>query len=227
MDVVELLEEVIKRDASDLHLTVGIPPTVRLHGNLLPLDCPSLKPKDTRELVYGILTQEQRERLEANWEFDFSYSVPGKARFRVNTYFQRGSVGAAFRLIPVKIKSLAELGLPAILEELAKKPRGFVLVTGPTGSGKTTTLATLVNMINESRREHIVTVEDPIEFMHTHKKSIVNQREVGADTKSFANALKYVLRQDPDVIMIGEMRDVETISAALTAAETGHLVFAS
>ncbi|MDI6689417.1 MAG: type IV pilus twitching motility protein PilT [Actinomycetota bacterium] len=227
MELTDLLEEVLRREASDLHLTVGTPPVIRIHGDLVRLDYPKLTPKDTKEMVYSILTSEQRERLEKNLELDFSYSLPGKARFRVNIYHQRNSLAAAFRFIPVEIKTLEELGLPKILETLARKPRGFVLVTGPTGSGKTTTLAALINIINETRNVHIMTIEDPIEYLHHHKKSIVNQREVGLDTKSFANALKYVLRQDPDVILIGEMRDVETIATALTAAETGHLVFAT
>jgi len=227
MDLNEILSEVLEREASDLHLTTGLPPMLRLHGSLVAMDYPKLSGEDTQNLVYSILTQEQREKLERNWEFDFSYSLPGKARFRVNVYYQRNSVGAAFRVIPVEIKTLSELCLPASLESLARKPRGFVLVTGPTGSGKTTTLASLIDIINETRSVHIMTIEDPIEFLHSHKKSIVNQREVNSDTKSFSNALKYVLRQDPDVILIGEMRDIETISAALTAAETGHLVFAT
>lgn len=227
MDLNDILVDILEKGASDLHLTTGIPPTMRLHGSLVNLDYPRLTPGDTQKLIYSILTQEQRERLERNWEFDFSYSVPGRARFRVNVYYQRNSLGAAFRVVPVEIKTIEELGLPSVLESLARKHRGFVLVTGPTGSGKTTTLASLVDIINETRAVHIMTIEDPIEFLHTHKKAIVNQREVNADTKSFATALKYVLRQDPDVILIGEMRDIETISAALTAAETGHLVFAS
>jgi twitching motility protein PilT len=227
MDINDILNEVLERGASDLHLTVGVPPIIRLHGSLIPLDYSKLSPVDTQNLIYSILTQEQREKLERNWEFDFSYSVPGRARFRVNVYYQRNSLGAAFRVIPVEIKTLEELALPSVLENFARKPRGFVLVTGPTGSGKTTTLASLINIVNETRRVHIMTLEDPIEFLHSHKKAIVNQREVNSDTKSFANALKYVLRQDPDVILIGEMRDIETISAALTAAETGHLVFAT
>lgn len=227
IDLNELLLEVLERGGSDLHITVGVPPVVRVNGRLNHLDYPRLMPKDTQELVYSILTQDQREKLERNWEFDFSYSVPGKARFRVNVYYQRNSVGAAFRLIPIRIRSLQELGLPLILEQITKKPRGFVLVTGPTGSGKSTTLASLINIINEARTDHIITIEDPIEYLHQHKKSVVNQREVGSDTKSFNEALKYVLRQDPDVILIGEMRDMETVAAALTAAETGHLVFAT
>jgi twitching motility protein PilT len=227
MDLNDILNEVLERGASDLHLTTGIPPTIRLHGELKHLEYASLSPVDTQNLVYSILTQEQRERLERNWEFDFSYSLPGKARFRVNIYYQRNSLGAAFRVIPVKIKTIEELGLPTQLENLAKKRRGFVLVTGPTGSGKSTTLATIIDIVNETQSAHIMTIEDPIEFLHTHKKSVVNQREVNSDTKSFSTALKYVLRQDPDVILVGEMRDMETISAALTAAETGHLVFST
>ncbi len=227
LDLNEILVEVLRREASDLHLTVGVPPIIRSNGELFQMDYPKLMPKDTKELLYSVLTQEQREQLERNWEFDFSYSVPAKARFRVNAYYQRNSVGAAFRLIPVEIKSLQELGLPPALEALTKKPRGFILVTGPTGSGKSTTLAALIDIINSEKTNHIITIEDPIEFLHNHKKSIVNQREVGTDTKSFASALKYILRQDPDVILIGEMRDIETIQAALTAAETGHLVFAT
>ncbi len=227
INIDQVLLEVIERGASDLHITVGAPPIIRLNGQLFPLDYPKLMPQDTKEMLYAILTQEQREVLERNWEYDFSYSLPGKGRFRVNIFFQRNSLSAAFRLIPVKIPSLQELNLPLVLEEFTRKPRGLVLVTGPTGSGKSTTLASLINIINETRNCHIITIEDPIEFLHPHKKSIVNQREVGSDTKSFAQALKYVLRQDPDVILIGEMRDLETISAALTAGETGHLVFAT
>lgn len=227
MDLSEFLSQMVDKDASDLHLTVGVPPIIRVTGSLTPLDYPKITPNDAKELIYSILTQEQREKLERNWEYDFSYSLPGKARFRVNVYYQRGSVSAAFRLIPMRIRSLEELNLPAILANLCHKPRGFVLVTGPTGSGKSTTLATLIDIINSEQSLHIVTVEDPIEYVHNHKKSIVNQREVGSDTKSFTNALKYVLRQDPDVILLGEMRDIETIAAALTAAETGHLVFAT
>jgi len=227
-DLTEPLLKLLEDDASDLHITTGLPPVIRIHGKLMPLtEYPKLTPNDTKEMIYGILTQNQREKLERNLEFDFSYGIPGKARFRVNIYYQRDSLGAAFRVIPVKIKNIEELGLPMSLENITDKVRGFIVVTGPTGSGKTTTLAALIDKINETRSEHIITVEDPIEFLHRHKKCMVNQREVGSDTKSFANALKYVLRQDPDVIMIGEMRDLETIQAALTAAETGHLVFAT
>lgn len=223
----ELLIKTIELGASDLHITTGLPPVVRLHGELRALDYPKLLPNETRELIYSIMTQEQRDVFERNWEYDFSYSIPGKGRFRVNVYFQRGSVAAAFRTIPVKIPTIEELHLPPVVQEFAMKPRGFVLVTGPTGSGKSTTLAALINIINETRSCHIITIEDPIEFLHPHKKSVINQREVGTDTHSFANALKYALRQDPDVILIGEMRDLETIQTALTAAETGHLVFAT
>ncbi len=216
---------VLDRGASDLHLSVGSPPIIRVHGSLERLDLPVLRPPDARELVYGILNQSQRQRLETDLEIDFSYSIPGKARFRVNAYYQRASLGAAFRLVPTDIKSLADLRLPKSLNEWVNKPRGLVLVTGPTGSGKSTTLASIINEINETRACHIMTVEDPIEFLHRHKKAMINQREVGADTHSFTNALRSVLRQDPDVILVGEMRDLETIQIAMTAAETGHLVF--
>lgn len=227
LDINDLLMQVIERGASDLHITVGTPPMIRLHGDLVPLDYPKLTSEDTKALLYSIMDQEHKDRLEQQLECDFSYALTGHARFRVNVFFQRGNVGAALRIIPMQIRTLEELGLPQSLEILAKKPRGLILVTGPTGSGKSTTLASLINIINETKSHHIITIEDPIEFIHNHKKSLINQREVGSDTKSFANALKYVLRQDPDVILVGEMRDLETISAALTAAETGHLVFAT
>ncbi len=227
LDINEMLEEVIKRGASDLHITVGVPPVLRINGVLQRMDLPKLTSNDTREMVYSILTARQRETLETNLEFDLSYSVPGSARFRVNAYFQRNSVGAAFRIIPYRIKTVEELMLPMVVKEFARLPRGFILVTGPTGQGKSTTLAAIMDLINSTREEHIITIEDPIEFLHLHKKCIVNQREVGADTHSFANALKYALRQDPDIILVGEMRDLETIATALTAAETGHLVFAT
>jgi twitching motility protein PilT len=226
--VQELLGEVLDREASDLHLTSGAHPTVRLHGDLKPIvDYPKLDPGHLQQMIYSILTQKQRERFEQELELDFSYSLPGKARFRVNVYLQRDSIGAAFRLIPFAIRSLDELGLPQHVAEFARLPRGLVLVTGPTGSGKSTTLAGLIDVVNTEREVHIMTVEDPIEYLHRHKTALVNQREVGADTRSFAQALKHVLRQDPDVILVGEMRDLETISTALTAAETGHLVFAT
>jgi twitching motility protein PilT len=228
LDFADLLLEVIERNASDLHLAAGAHPTVRVRGRLTPLeDYPVLTTEMTREIVYSILSNDQRQRLETDWQLDFAYSIPGRARFRVNAYYQRSAIGAAFRLIPFSIKSLEELGMPTVLHDLAKKPRGFVLVTGPTGSGKSTTLAAVVDEINATREEHIMTIEDPIEFLHAHKKCIVNQREVGSDAKSFAFGLKAALRQDPDVILVGEMRDLETIHTALTAAETGHLVFAT
>lgn len=227
MDMVDILTEVLEVEASDLHLTVGVPPIIRMGGKLQHMDYPRLTPSDSRDLIYSILTQKQRQELETEWEIDFSYSVPGKARFRVNAFFQRNSLGAAFRLIPVEIKSIDELKLPPVIRTFCQKPRGFVLVTGPTGSGKSTTLAAIVDEINGIREEHIMTIEDPIEFLHSHKKCIINQREVGADTKALAHALKSVLRQDPDIILVGEMRDLETIQIALTAAETGHLVFAT
>jgi len=227
VELVEVLKEVLERGASDLHISVGVPPTLRVDGKLVHLDAPRVTNNDARSLIYSILTQDQRQKLENEWELDFSYSVPGRARFRVNAYFQRNSLGAAFRLIPVDIKSIDELGLPQVLHELAGKPRGFVLVTGPTGSGKSTTLAAMIDSINKQRTDHIMTIEDPIEFLHRHQGCIVNQREVGTDTKSFAKALKSVLRQDPDIILVGELRDLETITTALTAAETGHLVFAT
>jgi twitching motility protein PilT len=226
-DFADVLLEVIEREASDLHLTAGAEPMVRVHGKLTPLDYPKMTPQLTREVVYSILTNDQRQRLENDWQIDFAYSIPRKGRFRVNAYFQRNSIGAAFRLIPSEMPALSSLGLPPVLEEFTKKPRGFVLVTGPTGSGKSTSLAAMLDVINETRQEHIMTIEDPIEFLHTHKRCVVNQRELGGDAKSFALALKAALRQDPDVILVGEMRDLETISTALTAAETGHLVFAT
>src|SRR5918998_106145 len=221
----DYLFDAIQMEASDLHITAGLPPMVRIHGRVQPLDYPPLTPNVTRELIYDILTGDQRQRLENEWELDFSYSLPRTARFRVNVYFQKGALGAAFRAIPEVIKSISELGLPEAVEELTERPRGLVLVTGPTGSGKSTSLAAMIDKINETRHEHIMSVEDPIEFLHSHKRCIVNQREVKQDTLGFAQALKHVLRQDPDVILVGEMRDLETISLAVTAAETGHLVF--
>jgi twitching motility protein PilT len=226
-DFAEVLLQVMEREASDLHLTAGSPPMIRHHGQLHALDYPALTPQVVREVIYSILTNEQRQRLETDWQIDFAYSIPGKARFRVNSYFQRASLGAAFRLIPHEMPRLSDLGLPAVLEDFTKKPRGFVLVTGPTGSGKSTSLAAMLDLINETRHEHIMTIEDPIEFLHGHKNCIVNQRELGGDAKSFSLALKAALRQDPDVILVGEMRDLDTIATALTAAETGHLVFAT
>ncbi len=214
--------------ASDVHISPGLPPAMRVNGRVKPLpDFPKLDPQDTREIVYSVLNESQRKRFENERQLDFAYAIPGVARFRVNVFFQRGSISAAFRLIPSEIKSLEELGLPAPVAEFTRKPRGFVLVTGPTGSGKSTTLASMVDLINRNRDEHILTIEDPIEFLHRHQRCIVNQREIGADAIDFATALRGALREDPDVILVGEMRDLETISTALTAAETGHLVFAT
>src|SRR5579859_5023850 len=228
LDFADVLLEVINRRASDLHITAGAPPMVRVRGRLTPIEgYPVLGPADTREIVYSILSNSQRQRFENNWQLDFAYQIPGRARFRVNAYFQRSAVGAAFRLIPFEITPLESLGLPPAVAEFAKRPRGLVLVTGPTGSGKSTTLASVIDVINSSREEHIMTIEDPIEFLHRHKKCLVNQRELGSDATSFAEALKAALRQDPDVILVGEMRDLETIGTAITAAETGHLVFAT
>jgi twitching motility protein PilT len=224
----ELLIEVQERGASDLHVTSGARPTLRLQGTLVALEeRPLLTPPVIQRMLYAILTQKQREKFEEQLELDFAYALPGRARFRVNLYRQRDSLGAAFRIIPYEIKALEELGVPPSIANFAMLARGFVLITGPTGSGKSTTLASLVDLANRQRRDHIMTVEDPIEFLHTHKSCLVNQREVGEDTWSFQNALKHVLRQDPDIILVGEMRDLETISVALTAAETGHLVFAT
>ncbi|HZC29092.1 MAG TPA: type IV pilus twitching motility protein PilT [Gaiellaceae bacterium] len=222
----DLLEEMVARGASDLHVTTNTPPVVRVRGKIERLDdYPLLTSEDTQQLLYRILSSERQKQLEIKRQLDFSHSIPGLARFRVNVYFQRESLAAAFRLIPDELKTLEELGIPSSLHQFAEKPRGIVLVTGPTGSGKSTTLAALIDEINRNRREHILTVEDPIEFLHRHKRCIVNQREIGPDATSFAEALKAALREDPDVILVGEMRDLETISTALTAAETGHLVF--
>jgi twitching motility protein PilT len=228
LDFAEVLLEVVGRRASDLHLTAGAPPMVRVRGRLTPMEgYPALTPTDTREIIYSILSNDQRQKLETHWQLDFAYQIPGMARFRVNAYFQRAALGAAFRLIPFEVTPLESLGLPPVVRDFANRPRGLVLVTGPTGSGKSTTLASLIDVINQEREEHIMTVEDPIEFLHQHKKCIVNQRELGSDAQSFAAALKAALRQDPDVILVGEMRDLETIGTAITAAETGHLVFAT
>src|ERR1051326_1620213 len=221
-----LLERMVARNASDLHITVGTPPAMRVHGALERYeDIPELTPEDTHQMLYRILSTEQQKQLEINRQIDFAHSIPGLARFRVNVFFQRGTLGAAFRLIPNEIKSLEELGLSASLHQLSEKPRGLVLVTGPTGSGKSTTLASVLDEINRTRHDHILTIEDPIEFLHRHQGCIVNQREIGTDARSFAEGLRSALRQDPDVLLVGEMRDLETISTALTAAETGHLVF--
>src|SRR6187455_1762368 len=221
----DLLEQMVARNASDLHVAVGAHPVVRVRGKLEPLqEIPPLTPEVTQQLLYRVLSTEQQKHLELSRQIDFAHSIPGLARFRVNVYWQREALGAAFRLIPTEIKTLEELGIPSALHSLTDKPRGLVLVTGPTGSGKSTTLAALIDEINRKRAEHILTIEDPIEFVHRHKRCVVNQREIGVDAISFAEALRAALRQDPDVILLGEMRDLETISTALTAAETGHLV---
>jgi twitching motility protein PilT len=222
----ELLEHMVERNASDLHVTTGTPPVMRVRGQVERIEgYEAFTPEQTQQLLYRILSSEQQKNLELKRQLDFSHSIPGLARFRVNVYFQREAIGAAFRLIPTELKTLEELGIPSSLHQLAEKPRGLVLVTGPTGSGKSTTLAAIIDEINRNRSEHILTIEDPIEFLHRHKRCIVNQREIGPDALSFAEALRAALRQDPDVILVGEMRDLETISTALTAAETGHLVF--
>lgn len=227
MDIIELLKKSVELKASDLHLTVGLPATVRVNGRLHRLGDVGLAPEDTSALAQQIMNDNQRELLETNGEIDFSYSISELGRFRVNAYKQRGSYSMAIRAISARIRSMEELGLPPVLKELALKQRGLILVTGPTGSGKTTTLASIIDYINKNKQSHILTLEDPIEYLHKHKQSIVNQREIGQDSKSFANALRAALRQDPDVILVGEMRDLETISTAITAAETGHLVMAT
>lgn len=223
-----LLRELVAARGSDLHLSVGARPLIRVYGALREIEgTPELDPETIRDGVYAILTQAQRERFEESWELDLAYSLRGLGRFRLNLFRQRSSIGAVFRVIPHQIPPLETLELPPVVKTFAEIPKGLVLVTGPTGSGKSTTLAAIVDLINRTQRRHIVTIEDPIEFLHAHRRSIVNQREVGTDTKAFATALRQVLRQDPDVIMVGEMRDFETIAAAITAAETGHLVFAT
>lgn len=227
IDIKDLLQYAADKNASDLHLTEGLPPTLRVDGVLEATSYPTLNRADTKKLIYTILNDEQKVRFETELELDFSIYIPEISRFRVNVHIQKGSVEAAFRVIPVKIRTIEELGLPTIIAELARKPNGLVLVTGPTGVGKTTTLAAMVDLINTERRALIVSIEDPIEYIHPHKKSIVKQREVGSDTHSFANALKHALRQDPNVILVGEMRDLETVSTTITAAETGHLVLST
>jgi twitching motility protein PilT len=218
----------VEVNASDVHVTPGFPPAMRDKGKIVPMEgFPVLGGQETREIVFSILNDDQRKRFENNKQLDFAYAIPGVARFRVNCFMQRGSVSAAFRLVPQNIPALDSLGVPQVLRDLTSKPRGFVLVTGPTGSGKSTTLAAMLDVINNEHQDHILTIEDPIEFLHHHKRSIVNQREIGADASDFALGLRAALREDPDVILVGEMRDLETIATALTAAETGHLVFAT
>jgi twitching motility protein PilT len=227
MHIHELLDHMLNADASDLHLKVGNQPLVRVHGEIKALDMPRLTPAETKQLIFSVLNPEQQKEYIDEWEVDLAYAYEDKARFRVNAFHQRGTMAAVFRVIPMRIRSMQELSLPPIIKEFCDRPRGLILVTGPTGSGKSTTLASMVDYINASRDEHIITIEDPVEFVHGNKRSLVNQREVGRDTQSFINALKSALRQDPDVVLIGEMRDLETIGTALTTAETGHLVLAT
>jgi len=221
----ELLKTLVENEGSDLHIATNTPPQIRVHGHLRRLEMPDLQPADTKQLVYSVLTDAQKKRFEESNELDFSFGIRGLARFRCNVFTQRGAVGAVYRVIPEKIRSLQELNLPPVLGNLADRPRGLVLVTGPTGSGKSTTLAAILDKINTERHDHILTIEDPIEYIHQHKSCLVNQREVHADTNSFGNALRAALREDPDVVLIGEMRDLETVEAALKIAETGHLTF--
>jgi twitching motility protein PilT len=223
----QLLKAMLDKGASDLHITTGTPPQLRIDGQLAPLRTDPMTPVDTKQLCYSILTDAQKMRFEEDQELDLSFGVKNLARFRANIFMQRGAVAGAFRMIPFKIVPLQELGLPPSVEDLCMKPRGLILITGPTGSGKSTTLASMIDKINTEQRLHIITIEDPIEFLHPHKGSLVNQREIGSDTQSFKRALKYILRQDPDVVLIGEMRDLETIEAALIVSETGHLAFAT
>ena len=221
----DLLKKMVEMGGSDLHITTNTPPQIRLHGHLQPLDMPPLTPAETKALAYSVMTDAQKHRFEEDLELDFSFGLKGLARFRANVFNQRGASAAVFRVIPYEIKSFGQLALPPVVAKLCEKPRGLILVTGPTGSGKSTTLAAMLDKINSERHEHMLTIEDPIEFVHQHKNCLVNQREVHADTKSFSNALRASLREDPDVVLIGEMRDLETIEAALRIAETGHLTF--
>jgi len=223
----QLLKVMIEKNATDLHITTGSPPQIRVDGDLVPLKSPPLTAPETKQLCYSILTDSQKQKFEENWELDLSFGVTGLSRFRANIFMQRGAVAGTFRAIPFRILSFDELGIPLVVQKLCEKPRGLVLVTGPTGCGKSTTLAAMIDKINSEEHYHIITIEDPIEYIHQHKNCVVDQREIEADTKSFKNALKYILRQNPDVVLIGEMRDLETIEAALRVAETGHLVFAT
>jgi twitching motility protein PilT len=221
----ELLKTTVDMEGSDLHIATNTPPQVRVHGHLVRLQGPDMNPSETKALVYSVLTDAQKKRFEETMELDFSFGIRGLARFRCNVFNQRGAVGAVYRLIPEKIRSFNELGLPSVLATLSERPRGLVLITGPTGSGKSTTLAAMLDKINTERHDHIITIEDPIEYIHPHKNCLVNQREVHSDTASFSNALRAALREDPDIVLIGEMRDLETVEAALKIAETGHLTF--
>lgn len=223
----QLLEEMVQRNSTDLHLTTGAPPMYRIDGELVPTNYEIMTPELIQNLVYSVLNDQQRKKFEMEWELDFSFGIAGLSRFRGNCFRQRGSVAAAIRTIPFEIRGFKELGIPPVVQELASRPKGLILCTGPTGSGKSTTLAAIIDKVDSERRCHIVSVEDPIEYLFRHKKAIINQRQVGSDTKSFGNALKYVLREDPDVVMVGEMRDVETIATTLTIAETGHLTLAT
>jgi twitching motility protein PilT len=223
----QLLEEMVQRNSTDLHLTTGAPPMYRIDGDLVPTNYEILTPELIQNLIYSVLNDQQKKKFEMEWELDFSFGIAGLSRFRGNCFQQRGSVAAALRTIPFEIRGFKELGIPLVVQELANRPKGLILCTGPTGSGKSTTLAAVIDKVNSERRCHIVSVEDPIEYLFRHKKAIINQRQVGSDTKSFGNALKFVLRQDPDVVMIGEMRDPETIGTTLTIAETGHLTLAT
>ncbi len=227
LSLAEMLKKMLEMGGSDLHLTTNSPPRIRVDGKLRPLETPPLTASETKQLAYSVLTDAQKHRFEENWELDFSFGIKGLARFRANIFMQRGAVGAVFRTIPWQILGFEELGLPPVVKGLCAKPRGLILVTGPTGSGKSTTLAAMLDKINTERPEHMITIEDPIEFIHSHKQCLVNQREVHSDTKSFSNALRAALRQDPDVVLSGEMRDLETIESALRIAETGHLTFAT
>src|SRR5216117_362370 len=221
----DLLKRMLEMSGSDLHITTNSPPQVRVHGHLVPLDLPQMTPAETKQLAYSVMTDSQKHRFEEHLELDFSFGLKGLARFRANVFNQRGATSAVFRVIPFEIKNFNQLGLPAVVTKLCEKPRGLVLVTGPTGSGKSTTLAAMIDKINAERHDHILTIEDPIEYIHQHKNCLVNQREVHSDTGSFSNALRAALREDPDIVLIGEMRDLETVEAALKIAETGHLTF--
>lgn len=228
LSIHQLLKFMVDNSGSDLHITTNSPPQIRVHGKLSPIEgTKPLSAAETKQLCYSILTDQQKHKFEESLELDLSFGIKGLARFRANVFYQRGAVAGAFRTIPYEIRGFSELGLPTVVEHLSEKPRGLVLVTGPTGSGKSTTLASMVDKVNRERHDHIVTIEDPVEYLHPHKSCVVNQREIGADTFSFKNALKSILRQDPDVVLIGEMRDLETIEAALRIAETGHLTFAT